>query len=211
MIYSKSLNQPPLHLMTEASPKHPLIPPHRLELPARLPSSVFESKGIVTMASFKPVVVLIPGAWHTPEGFTPLITVLSTVGYTCIPLSIPSAGAHPGHPNFSQDVTFVQDTLTTLVEAGKDVVVVMHSGGSIPGSQALLHLSKAERQKDGKNGGVIRLVYIGVLLPKLGKTMWETFNEAMESPDLDPDFVKDESEDFHVIAEVCQCLRGIRS
>ncbi len=50
MIYSKSLNQPPLHLMTEASPKHPLIPPHRLELPARLPSSVFESKGIVTMA-----------------------------------------------------------------------------------------------------------------------------------------------------------------
>jgi len=154
------------------------------------------------MSSSKPVIVLIPGAWHTPEGFTPLITLLSIAGYPCIPLSIPSTSAHPGHPDFSQDVTYVCNTISELVEAGKEVVVVMHSGGSIPGSEALPHLSKVERKKEGKKGGLIRLVYIGILLPEAGVSMFENFYKVMQSPDLDPDFVKDENEDFHVVAEV---------
>ena len=29
------------------------------------------------MSSARPIIVLIPVAWHTPEGFTPLITLLS--------------------------------------------------------------------------------------------------------------------------------------
>jgi hypothetical protein len=79
----------------------------------------------------------------------------------------------------------------------------MHSIGSVPGSESLLHLSKSERQKEGKKGGVIRVVYIGILLPKAGKTMYETFTEVIRSPDLDPNYVKDENEDFHVVAPVC--------
>ena len=78
----------------------------------------------------------------------------------------------------------------------------MHSGGSIPGSEALPHLSKAEREKEGKEGGVVRLVYIGILLPEAGVSMYETFYKIMQAPDLDPDFVKDENDDFHVVAEV---------
>jgi hypothetical protein len=78
----------------------------------------------------------------------------------------------------------------------------MHSGGSIPGSEALRSLSKSERQKEGKKGGVIRLVYIGILLPPVGMSMFENFYRVMQSPDLDPDFVRDESEDFHIVAEV---------
>ena len=154
------------------------------------------------MSSSKPVIVLIPGAWHTPEGFTPLITLLSLANYPCIPMSLPSAGAHPGHPDFSQDVAAIHNTVTTLVEGGKEVVVVMHSGGSVPGSEALINLSKTERQKEGKKGGVIRVVYIGILLPKAGKTIYETFNEVIQSPDLDPEYVIDENQDFHVVAEV---------
>lgn len=155
------------------------------------------------MSSSKPAIVLIPGAWHTPEGFTPLITLLSIAGYPCIPVSLPSTGAHPSHPDFSKDVAHVRNIVTTLVEAGKDVVLVMHSGGGIPGSESVRSLSKSERQNEGKEGGVIRLVYIGILLPKAGKSMYETFYEAVLSPDLDPEFVMDENQDFHVVAEVC--------
>lgn len=154
------------------------------------------------MSTTKPVVVLIPGAFHTPEGFTPLITLLSLAGYPCIPINLPSAGAHPGHPSFDQDVTSIRNTITTLSEASKDVVVVMHSGGSVCGSESLKELSKAEREQEGKKGGVIRLVYIGILLPEKGTSMFETFNAVLTSPDLDPDFVTGENQDFHVIAEV---------
>jgi hypothetical protein len=162
------------------------------------------------MSSSKPIIVFVPGAWHTPEGFTPLITLLSIANYSCIPITLPSINAHPGHPDFSQDVAAIRNTVTTLSDAGKDVVVVMHSNGSVPGSESLLHLSRSERQKEGKNGGVIRVVYIGILLPKAGKTMYETFTEAMQSPDLDPDYVKDENEDFHVVAQVCFQINGMR-
>lgn len=154
------------------------------------------------MSTTKPVIVFIPGAWHTPEGFTPLITLLSLAGYPCIPISLPSAGAHPSHPSFDEDVNSIRKTLTTLVEAGKYVVVVMHSGGSICGSESLSGLSKIECEQQGKEGGVVRLVYIGILLPEKGKSMFETFNAVMTSPELDPDFVREENQDYHVIAEV---------
>jgi hypothetical protein len=154
------------------------------------------------MSSAKPIIVLIPGAWHTPEGFTPLITVLSIAHYSCIPITLPSTSAPPGHPEFSQDVVAIRNIITTLVDARKDVVVVMHSGGSVRGNSALLNLSRTERQKEGKEGGVIRLVFIGILLPQKGRTMYETFYEVVQSPDLDPNFVLDTNENFHIVAQV---------
>jgi len=77
----------------------------------------------------------------------------------------------------------------------------MHSGGSVGGSEAVRGLSKKEREAEGKAGGVVRLVYIGILLPEAGKTMYETFSSVISSPDLDPEFVMP-SQEAHVMAEV---------
>ena len=152
------------------------------------------------MAASKPTVVFVPGFWHTTEGFGPLSALLRKADYPTIPFDLPSAGAHPGHPDFSQDVASLRALVTGLADAGKDVVVVMHSGGSIIGSEALRGLSKKER--GGKDGGVVRLVYIAILLPDAGMTMMEKFMSVIASPDLDPDFVLDTNQDSHVIAEV---------
>lgn len=154
------------------------------------------------MSVSKPTVVFIPGFWHTSEGFGPLAALLRTAGYPTIPVDLPSANAHPGHPDFSQDVAKIRTVVTDLAEAGNEVVVVMHSGGSVSGSESLRLLSKKERTGQGKKGGVVRLVYIGILLPMAGTTMMETFVSVMSSPDLDPDFVMDSNPDSHVIAEV---------
>ena len=154
------------------------------------------------MSTAKPIIVLVPGAWHTPENYGPLISLLSIAGYPSIPISLPSAGAHPGHPDFSQDVAHVRKSITSLVEAGKDIVVVMHSGGSVCSSEAVRDLSKKDREGEGKAGGVIRLVYIGILLPKAGTSLFETFNSVMQSPDLDPDFIRETSQDYHVMSDV---------
>lgn len=54
----------------------------------------------------------------------------------------------------------------------------------------------------------IRVVYMGVLLPKAGTTMTETFMSAVFSPDLDPSFVMSEDQSYHVMADVCQDFRG---
>jgi hypothetical protein len=99
-----------------------------------------------------------------PEGFTPLIILLSTPHHSCIPITLPSTRVPPRHLDFSQDVATIRKTFTTLADDGKDVVVVILSNGNVPGSSALLKLSRAERQKEGKEGGVIRLVFIGIFL-----------------------------------------------
>jgi pimeloyl-ACP methyl ester carboxylesterase len=154
------------------------------------------------MASTKPTVVFIPGLWHTPEGFTSLATLLEKAAYPNILVDLPSAGAHPGHPDFSQDINAIRAIVSDLAGINKDIVLVMHSGGSISGSEALRSLSKKERMAAGNKGGVVALVYIGVLLPKAGTSMLETFYNTLQRPDLDPTFVVDTSQDYHVVAEV---------
>ncbi|TGO32504.1 hypothetical protein BHYA_0311g00030 [Botrytis hyacinthi] len=140
------------------------------------------------MVNSKPTIVFIPGFWHTPEGFTPLAIVLEKEGYPSVLVNLPSAGAHPGHPDFSQDVAAIRKIITELADEGKEVMVVMHSGGSVSGSEASRDLGKRERQAEEKNGGIVRVIYIGILLPNAGKTMFETFQGVVSSPDLDPDF-----------------------
>ncbi|KAF7885425.1 uncharacterized protein EAF02_003934 [Botrytis sinoallii] len=153
------------------------------------------------MINSKPTVVFIPGFWHTPEGFTPLAKVLEKEGYPSVLVNLPSAGAHPGHPDFSQDVAAIRKIIIELADEGKEVMVVMHSGGSVSGSEASRDLGKKERQAEGKNGGIVRVIYIGILLPSAGKTMFETFQGVVSRPDLDPDFVIDPDQSFHVFAE----------
>ncbi|TGO21547.1 hypothetical protein BPAE_0214g00180 [Botrytis paeoniae] len=153
------------------------------------------------MANSKPTVVFIPSFWHTPEGFTPLAELLEMEGHPSVLVNLPSAGAHPGHPDFSQDVAAICKIITELADEGKEVMVVMHSGGSVSGSEASRDLGKKERQAKGKDSKIVRVIYIGILLPKAEKTMFKTFQGVISSPDLDPDFVIDQDQSFHVFAE----------
>jgi len=150
------------------------------------------------MADYRPTIVCIPGFWHTSEYFNPLATLLRQSGYPTTLVNLPSAGAHPGDLDFSRDVAAIRSTVIALISSGKDVVLVMHSGGSVSGSEALKGLDKIEQGK----GTITRVVYIGILLPKSGMTMFERFMGVITSPDLDPEFILDQDQTFHVIAEV---------
>jgi len=127
------------------------------------------SQAPAIMATTKPTVVCIPGFWHTTEGFGSLVALLQKADYRTVLVDLPSAGAHPGHPDFSQDVAAIRTAVTNLADAGKDVVVVMHSGGSVSGSEALRDLGKKDRKAAGHLGGAVRLVFIGILLPEVGR------------------------------------------
>jgi pimeloyl-ACP methyl ester carboxylesterase len=167
------------------------------------PSQKFRA---VANMSTKPTIVLIPGAWHTTEGFGPLKSFLEKAGYPTKAVDLPSAGAHPGHPNFNQDVAEIRKVVLDLIDEGKEVVVVMHSFGSVVGSEALRDLGKGDREAAGKTGAVIKCVFIGILLPELGKAMYETYMSVMNDPDLDPDFEIEQDQSSYAVAEVCSLL-----
>jgi pimeloyl-ACP methyl ester carboxylesterase len=61
--------------------------------------------------------------------------------------------------------------LSSLADGGHDIVIILHSYGGIPGTQAVAGLSKASRLAEGKKGGVIALVYLCAFLLQKGESL----------------------------------------
>jgi len=77
-------------------------------------------------------IVLIPGAWRTGACYDVIILLLEDSGYATTAQTLPSVGAEPPVTSTDEDTALVHSTLSELAEAGRDVVVVMHSSGEIP-------------------------------------------------------------------------------
>lgn len=112
------------------------------------------------VSASKPTFVCLHGAWHSPSCFDKIKHLLSTHGYACICPALPSTGAEPPIDDFTQDVETIRSTVAELVEAEKEVIVVLHSYSGIPGGQALEGLDRHARKESGYEGGVIRVIYI---------------------------------------------------
>jgi pimeloyl-ACP methyl ester carboxylesterase len=66
------------------------------------------------------------------------------------------------------DAEYIAELATELADQGKDIVLMSHSYGGTPASQSMKGLSRSERAKAGKKGGVVRLAYMTALVPEEG-------------------------------------------
>ena len=112
------------------------------------------------MPDSKPTLLLIPGAWHTASAYSLLIPPLTQHSYPVQALTLPSVGSNPPPTSIGPDIQHIRNALIPLLDESKDVIVVMHSYGGIPGGSAVKGLSRKEREGEGKKGGVVALVYI---------------------------------------------------
>ncbi|KAJ9617091.1 hypothetical protein H2200_000812 [Cladophialophora chaetospira] len=141
--------------------------------------------------SSKPVIVFVPGAWHSPDGFHLVVPELQAAGYETRGVTLASVGASTPLKDFQPDVKAIQDVLKPLVDEGKDIVLVVHSYGGVIGNEAVQGFAKSEREKEGKKGGVSHIYFCcafalpeGVSLMDAlnGKDLpWWQFNDARDS------------------------------
>ena len=108
----------------------------------------------------KPIFFCVPGGSCTPEFYDPIRERLTNHGYSSVAIHLPSMGAKPAKYDFTEDVEAIREGVTELVAKNEEVIVILHSYAGLPGGQALEGLGKAEREKQGLKGGVIRLVFI---------------------------------------------------
>lgn len=108
----------------------------------------------------KPTFVCIPGASHSPLIYDPVKSGLAYYGYEVTPIALPSVGGNPATYDFTEDVRAIRHYVTYYADLGRDVILVMHGYSGLPGAEALYGLGKAERERSGLRGGVIRLVFI---------------------------------------------------
>ena len=125
------------------------------------------------MAHSKVTIVLVTGAWHPSSAYKSLISDLVNSGYPVLVTSLPSLDPKdPSVCDCSSDASSVrQQFLPAIEEEGKDVILLCHSYGGIPGGGAAYSLSKSARMQQGKKGGVVGLIYISAFIVPEGMTL----------------------------------------
>ena len=109
------------------------------------------------MTPAAPVIAIVTGSGQTPSHYAELISHLHHAGHPTCCTILPSVGASDPC-TAAQDATYIRERmlLPFLDTEHRDVILLMHSYGSIPGSAAAKGLSKQERQAEGKATGVGR-------------------------------------------------------
>ncbi|KIX04502.1 uncharacterized protein Z518_05372 [Rhinocladiella mackenziei CBS 650.93] len=148
--------------------------------------------------SNKPSIVVVPGSFSPASFYIPIVNKLRENGYEAMVENLPSASRSPPEApaTMEEDAAFFHDVFEKLADQGKDVVVVTHSYGGVPGTEATRGLAKAERAEAGKPGGISRLVYLTSVVPPPGNSLQDLMG------DLVPSFIQFEGEFMkHVIEE----------
>ncbi|KAF2242846.1 hypothetical protein BU26DRAFT_510087 [Trematosphaeria pertusa] len=121
------------------------------------------------MADKRPFFVIVPGASQNPAQYGYLSHLLQLAGYPVFSALLPSVGA-TGNVSVDDDSEYVRNSMLipVLDHEEHDVIIIMHSYSSVPGSAAAKGLGKAERAAQGKKTSVIGQIYLAALLPKGG-------------------------------------------
>lgn len=116
----------------------------------------------------KPSIVIVPGSFATHGAYQPIVDKLRTKGYPALEVFLPSTqkriGLEPATMN--EDAKKIRAVVDALIAQNKEVVVVCHSYGGVPTTQALA------------GAQVKRIVYLTAIAPKVG----ESQADAMAGP-----------------------------
>jgi pimeloyl-ACP methyl ester carboxylesterase len=96
-------------------------------------------------------------------------------------------GSRPPNADLYTDTALVRGYVESLADAGRKIVVLMHSYGGQVGSNALTGLGLEARQMTNgpATGGVVRLVYIAAFALDVGEAMMDMVKK-MGNADLIP-------------------------
>ncbi|KNG81110.1 hypothetical protein ANOM_010399 [Aspergillus nomiae NRRL 13137] len=96
------------------------------------------------MPNSSTAIVLLHGAFHTPAHYAEFTSALRSKGYEVhVPRLLTMNGVRPPNADLYSDSDYIRSYVESLVEAGREVVMFMHSYGGV-----------------GRPGGVVLLIYL---------------------------------------------------
>lgn len=121
----------------------------------------------------EPMIVLVPAAWFSPFHYVRFTDQLRLAGYETVSQRLPSCDSvNPKAQSMAVDSAFiVEQLLMPSINAGKEVVLMMHSYGGGPGAAAAKGISVTERRAAGKSGGIIGLIFISAFIAEEGQSL----------------------------------------
>lgn len=130
-----------------------------------------------------PTILIVPGSFSAASSYDSLVNALVALSYPTFVSDLPSASRLPPAPaaSMADDAAHFHGLAESLADEGRDIVILTHSYGGVPGTEAAKGLAKSDREAEGKKGGVIRLVYLTSIVPPVGGSLISTMGEVSEA------------------------------
>ncbi|KAF2095558.1 alpha/beta-hydrolase [Rhizodiscina lignyota] len=129
----------------------------------------------------KPIILIVPGAWHAVEHYNPVIGLLQAAGYTVKGETMPSASEVPTQ-SFDADVALVRYEILNEIERSRDVLLLAHSFGGLIAGEASKGFTRKEREAMGREGCVVGIVYMAAFVLPVGGSVMSNMPGAAEPP-----------------------------
>lgn len=113
----------------------------------------------------------VPGAWHILDTFDLIRDVLAKRGYESKTVPNVSVGATDVSFGLHADIAHTKSVLQSLVDQGRQIVVVNHSYGGLVGAGALEGLGFRQLAQAGLPGGVIQGVWMAAFVAPRGTSV----------------------------------------
>ncbi|KAF2160612.1 hypothetical protein M409DRAFT_59865 [Zasmidium cellare ATCC 36951] len=139
------------------------------------PKSTTSSKTSSTDQHPPTTLIISHGAFQTQYHYQPFITALQhhtpTIFHRVLVPQQSSSGHSPPPNSFESDVELLHETVRNELLDGRDVLLVCHSYGGIPGCEALADLP--EKALDGRIrlGRVLGIVFVSAFVAEAGQSL----------------------------------------
>jgi pimeloyl-ACP methyl ester carboxylesterase len=134
----------------------------------------------------KPTIIIIPASFSPISLYTTVISDLESHGYAVHGVELQTVGRREKAPGMYDDAAVVASLASRLTDEGKDVVLVAHSYGGVVACEAAKGLAKSVREREGKQGGIVRIVFVAALVPSEGQCSTDVFEEIkVDSSDVE--------------------------
>ncbi|KAH7390221.1 Alpha/Beta hydrolase protein [Cadophora sp. MPI-SDFR-AT-0126] len=140
--------------------------------------------------SAKPTLVLVHGAFHGPYCFHLIQPKLEALGYPVIAVALVSARrSHPTATHLD-DVAAIHEVMIPVLDGGKEVILITHSYGGIPGVASIEGHTIQDRAARGEKGGIksIFMISCRIILEKGASLSQSNSSNSIGWVDMDEFF-----------------------
>ena len=116
-----------------------------------------------------PTIIIAHCAFHQAAHYETFTTSMNEAGFSRVHTSqLPSAGHIPPEDAFTKEVTVLLQAIASELLAGNDVMVLAHSYGGIPVTEALIEIGKDVK---GEAGKILGIVFVAAMMPDDGENL----------------------------------------
>ncbi|KAJ7673838.1 Alpha/beta hydrolase fold-1 [Mycena polygramma] len=125
----------------------------------------------------KPTIIIIPGSFAPLNLYDAVVSGLRAAGYPVHGVELETVGRRDKAPTLYDDAAAVASLVSRLADEGKDVVLAPHSYGGLVACEASKGLAKSVREKEGKQGGIVRIVFTTSVVGSEGESSKDVFGD----------------------------------